>query len=192
MRSLLRERSPRIDPDALVHEARRVVAEAREAEADALRRARRAEALAEARSDELARAEERARQVEAELVALRRAASAPRPEAREAVELTATALSDVLDGLVRSLGNHPDPEDPWFRGNLALIARTRTALGRLGVQTVGAPGERFDPTAHDAVGVLSGPDLKPGTLAEVIRQGLRLADGTLLRPATVVVAEEAA
>jgi molecular chaperone GrpE len=94
-------------------------------------------------------------------------------------------LADVADDLARAVDAHPDHGSAWARGTAALLARVRHQVHQAGGVTFGVAGDRFDPTVHEAVGTARGP---ADTVVAVHRAGLRLADGTLIRPAAVVVA----
>ncbi|HEX8104226.1 MAG TPA: nucleotide exchange factor GrpE, partial [Solirubrobacteraceae bacterium] len=62
------------------------------------------------------------------------------------------------------------------------------ALGRVGIEAFSPQGERFDPEHHEAMAQQPAPEgAEPGTVITVYQQGYRL-NGTVLRPARVVVA----
>ena len=62
------------------------------------------------------------------------------------------------------------------------------ALGKLGLERFGDPGEPFDPTVHEAVTHATSADVTETTCVTVMRPGYRFAE-RLLRPAMVAVAE---
>ena len=61
------------------------------------------------------------------------------------------------------------------------------ALARVGIEAYSPEGERFDPEQHEAMASQPVEGVASGTVAEVYQRGYRL-DGTVLRPARVVVA----
>ena len=61
------------------------------------------------------------------------------------------------------------------------------ALARVGIEPFSPEGEPFDPTVHEAMSQQSVDGVATGTVASVYQQGYRI-DGTVLRPARVVVA----
>ena len=61
------------------------------------------------------------------------------------------------------------------------------ALARLGIEPYSPEGEPFDPSEHEAMSQLPVDGVETGTVASVYQQGYRI-DGTVLRPARVVVA----
>jgi molecular chaperone GrpE len=62
------------------------------------------------------------------------------------------------------------------------------ALARVGIEPYSPVGEQFDPQHHEAVAQQSVEGATPGTVVEVYQRGYRLHDGSVLRPARVVVA----
>jgi molecular chaperone GrpE len=62
------------------------------------------------------------------------------------------------------------------------------ALARVGIEPYSPLGERFDPQHHEAVAQQPVQDADSGTIVEVYQRGYRLHDGSVLRPARVVVA----
>ena len=67
-------------------------------------------------------------------------------------------------------------------------AQVEAALARLGIESYSPEGEPFDPSEHEAMAQLAVEGAKSGTVVEVYQQGYR-ANGSVLRPARVVVAE---
>jgi molecular chaperone GrpE len=61
------------------------------------------------------------------------------------------------------------------------------ALARVGIEPYSPEGEPFDPSLHEAMSQQSFDGVPTGTVASVYQQGYRI-DGTVLRPARVVVA----
>lgn len=62
------------------------------------------------------------------------------------------------------------------------------ALARVGIEPYSPVGEPFDPQHHEAVAQQPVQGAKSGTVVEVYQRGYRLHDGSVLRPARVVVA----
>ncbi len=121
----------------------------------------------------------------ADLANVRRQRDAEIERAREEERGKALgALADVADDLERALGLHPDPGSPWVQGTVAVLGRVRRQLEQAGGVRFGRFGDPFDPELHEAVGLAHGV---PDTVVGVQRSGLRHADGTLVRPAQVVV-----
>ena len=96
-------------------------------------------------------------------------------------------LGEVRDSVVRALANSEDSDSPWHQGLEGIRQQVDGLLSGEGVQVTGHVGEAFDPTQHEAVGVVADPKQPNGTVLWVDRHGLSLDDGTVLRPAQVVV-----
>jgi len=62
------------------------------------------------------------------------------------------------------------------------------AFEKLGITEVNPLGERFDPTAHEAMLMQESPGAAPNTVIQVVQRGYSL-NGRLLRPARVIVAK---
>jgi molecular chaperone GrpE len=94
----------------------------------------------------------------------------------------------LLDDLRRAFAEVPADlqDDPWAQGIAMLGSRLEETLAGLGLEPVGAVGEPFDPTRHEAVYHEQDPAADREVVDLVIRPGYRLS-GRLLRPAQVVV-----
>jgi molecular chaperone GrpE len=99
----------------------------------------------------------------------------------------------VLDDLERAIeaaGLDPegDSDDGLAHGVLLVFRGLRETLNRAGVEAVDPKGEKFDPTAHEALSTLKVEGAESGTVVEVMQKGYRLGE-QLVRPARVVVSE---
>ncbi len=99
----------------------------------------------------------------------------------------------VLDDLERAIeaaGLDPegDSEDALAHGVLLVFRSLRESLTRNGVEAVDPSGEKFDPTAHEALSTQPADGVESGTVVEVMQKGYRLGE-QLIRPARVVVSE---
>ena len=97
-------------------------------------------------------------------------------------------LLPVIDELDRALSAVPGhlADDPWVRGVGLTRSRLEELQRELGVERVGEPGDRFDPTRHEAVIYEPAPDATEATIGQVLRPGYAAGD-RLLRPAQVIV-----
>jgi len=99
----------------------------------------------------------------------------------------ARELLPALDNLALAL--EADASGDEFVAGIRLVnAELHAALERLGIEAYSPQGERFDPNVHEAMARQAVEGAKPGTIVEVYQQGYRM-NGTVLRPARVVVAE---
>ena len=116
-------------------------------------------------------------------------------EARGVTKL-ARELLPALDNLQLALAaaqgdgeSEAGPDSEQLIGGIRLVQRDLlAALGRLGIEPYSPEGERFDPAQHEAMAQHAVEGADSGTVVEVYQQGYR-ANGTILRPARVVVAE---
>jgi molecular chaperone GrpE len=97
---------------------------------------------------------------------------------------------DDLERAIQAAGLDPegDSEDGLSHGVLLVFRSLRDSLSRNGVEAVDPKGERFDPTAHEALSTQPADGVEPGTVIEVMQKGYRLGE-QLIRPARVVVSE---
>ena len=99
----------------------------------------------------------------------------------------ARELLPALDNLGIALRSGETGEE-FVKGIELVYAELTAALERLGVEAYSPEGERFDPNLHEAMAKQPVDGAEPGTVVEVYQRGYRL-NGTVLRPARVVVAE---
>jgi molecular chaperone GrpE len=92
---------------------------------------------------------------------------------------------EVVDAVDRALAQQP--ENPLRDGLRAVLDQMESILARAGVRRIGAPGEPFDPTRHEAIEVRETDEAPDRTVVDVLRSGYARGD-RILRPAQVVVA----
>jgi molecular chaperone GrpE len=92
---------------------------------------------------------------------------------------------EVVDSVERALQMESD--GPCREGLQSVLAQIDTVLTRQGAQRIGAVGEPFDPTRHEAIAVQDTADAPDHTILAVERSGFALGD-RVIRPAQVVVA----
>ena len=94
----------------------------------------------------------------------------------------------VVDNLDRALEHSQADPGAVVEGVRSVRDQALRVLAGLGYPRRDDTGAPFDPARHDAVAVLSDPDVAPGTVIDVVRPGY--GDGEhQLRPAQVVVAK---
>ncbi len=105
-------------------------------------------------------------------------------------------LLPVADNLRRALDAVPataraNPDLTGILGGVEVTERELLqVLGRFGVQSVEAIGQKLDPNLHQAMAEVESADQPPGTIVQVFQNGYTIK-GQLLRPAMVVVAKAA-
>ena len=96
---------------------------------------------------------------------------------------------EVVDNLERALGSGQSEHNAWFEGMVAIRGQMLDLLKRNGVVPFDAASERFDPNRHEAMGKIEMPGFAAGTIVEVLERGYEGEDGTIVRPARVIVAQ---
>jgi molecular chaperone GrpE len=131
--------------------------------------------------DRLARAQ-------AEFENARRRASKEQQDFRDYATLDAIrSLLPVIDSFERALQVKSDAAD--FRSGVELIYKQlQDALAKLGVQTISAKGEQFDPRVHEAIEMVETDQVPDHEVIEELQRGFKVKD-RLLRPAMVKVAK---
>jgi molecular chaperone GrpE len=96
---------------------------------------------------------------------------------------------EVLDSLERALDTHGAESNPWLEGIEGIQQQMLDVLRQWGATPYDDKGETFDPRRHEAVATVRLADRAPGQIVDVTRVGYIMADGTILRPAQVIVAQ---
>ncbi|WP_432837349.1 nucleotide exchange factor GrpE [Dactylosporangium sp. CA-092794] len=103
---------------------------------------------------------------------------------RQRVAAEFLPMLDHLDLALRHAGADPQA---IVAGVTQVREEAQAVLRRLGFAPVGAEGEAFDPSRHEAAEAVADPAAPPGTVVRVVRPGYGGPAG-LLRPAVVAVA----
>lgn len=106
------------------------------------------------------------------------------------VERLAAAVLPVRDSIEAALaaGDTADTVT-LLEGERATLRLLDEALKGSGIEEIDPQGEPFDPTRHEAIGMLPSTDLEPNSVIEVIQKGYAVHD-RVLRPARVLVSRE--
>ncbi|MFJ8077128.1 nucleotide exchange factor GrpE [Streptomyces sp. NPDC096176] len=106
---------------------------------------------------------------------------------RDRLAIREIAVANVLAGLLPVLDAFEGARRHGADTGTGAVAEVLDErLAALGLQTVGAPGETFDPTVHEALTYHSSRRATQAVCTEVLRQGYRVGEH-LLRPAQVSV-----
>ena len=100
---------------------------------------------------------------------------------------TVKALLGVYDNLERGIAQYGDEESPHRKGLEMVFNQFKESLKKLGVETMDAVGQPFDPEKHNAVMHIEDESYGENTVVEVLQQGFTLGD-KVLRFAIVKVA----
>jgi molecular chaperone GrpE len=96
-------------------------------------------------------------------------------------------LLPVLDSFERALQASAGEKSELRNGVELIYKQLLDSLGKLGVRTIPARGELFDPRWHEAIEMVDTTDAKDHEVLDELQHGFKLKD-RLLRPAMVRVA----
>ena len=97
----------------------------------------------------------------------------------------AKELLPALDSLEIALEHLPEES---VKGVELVQQELLGAFARVGIEAFSPKGEAFDPNEHEAMAKHAVEGVESGVVAEVYQRGYRV-NGTILRPARVVIAE---
>ena len=131
---------------------------------------------------------DRVARLQAEFDNYRKRAAKEQSEYREyALADAVRSLLPIVDSLERALKTSENQTGDFRTGVELIYKQFRDALAKLGVTTVAAEGEPFDPRYHEAIEMVETSSERDNHVLEVLQRGYRLKD-RLLRPAMVRVA----
>jgi len=123
------------------------------------------------------------KRVQAEFANYRKRVERDREATRELnIAEVVKALLPVLDDLALAETHGDLTEGPM----VVIAQKFRGSLEKLGLKTIGAKGDVFDPHLHEALIQLPTTDVTVNTVADVVAPGYMIGD-RLLRPAKVAV-----
>ncbi|UYQ66156.1 nucleotide exchange factor GrpE [Streptomyces peucetius] len=106
---------------------------------------------------------------------------------RDRLAIREIAVTNVLAALLPVLDAFEGAREQGADTGIEAVAKVLgEQLAALGLQSVGAPGEAFDPQTHEAVTYTPSDEAAGPVCTEVLRHGYRVGDH-LLRPAQVAV-----
>ena len=100
---------------------------------------------------------------------------------------TLQAMLPVYDNLERALAQFGEEDTAHKKGVEMIFTQFKESLAKLGVTTIDAAGQPFDPERHNAVMHVTDETVGENTVVEVLQQGFLLGD-RVLRFAIVKVA----
>ena len=107
------------------------------------------------------------------------------------LERFARELLDVRDSLEMGIeAGSESGAETLLKGSQATLKLLVTMMQQFGIAELDPHGEPFDPELHEAMTMQPSSDVEPGSVMTVFQKGYTL-NGRLLRPARVVVAQEA-
>ena len=97
------------------------------------------------------------------------------------------AFLEVMDNLERALAAHAGEQNEWVQGTQAIHRQTGELFRRFDTEAMECLGKPFDPHLHEALARVPNAAKPENTIVEVVQAGYQFKDGTVLRPAKVVV-----
>ena len=94
---------------------------------------------------------------------------------------------EVVDNFERALSAQGAEGNQWLEGMEAIHEQLVGVLRRHGAEPINCAGAAFDPNLHEALAAVPKPGAEDGVIIEVAQNGYKFADGSILRPARVVV-----
>lgn len=152
-----------------------------------------AERIQEAVSAALAEQRDMVLRAQAEIQNMRRRCEADVEKAHKfALEKFSAELLTVVDNLDRALNAVPDSESEQVKALYEGVELTLKGfleiLSKFNIQQVNPAGQPFDPQLHQAITMVTNPNVEPNTVLEVMQKGYTL-HGRVIRPAMVVVSK---
>ena len=95
-------------------------------------------------------------------------------------------LLPVFDNLDRASEITPDSAE-YVKGIEMIVKQLNEAVGKLGLESIGEIGDKFDPNIHEAVMHIEDAELPENSISQVMQKGYKVGD-TVIRPAMVQVA----
>jgi molecular chaperone GrpE (heat shock protein) len=131
------------------------------------------------------------RNLEATEARVSRNAKRETEEAKGKLVMELLPVLDNLDRTIDAAARHGG--DPTMLEGVRMVrAQLEGVLGKYGVETIDATGQRFDPAIHEAIGVAPVADPRANGVVMVQHQPGYQFGGRLLRPARVLVGKYAA
>lgn len=107
--------------------------------------------------------------------------------ARYGIRPLVEKILPTVDNFERALNSGQDEDDPFYQGVVMIHRQLLEALHTLGVKEISDTDVLFDPSIHQAVGMVESPSPEQREhVAEVLQKGYLLHD-RLIRPAMVKV-----
>jgi molecular chaperone GrpE len=97
------------------------------------------------------------------------------------------AFVGVLDTFDIALNSKGAEGNQWLEGFNAIREQMLSTVAQFGARPMDALGTAFDPHQHEAVAMAHVADAGEGQIVEVVQTGYAFEDGTVLRPAKVIV-----
>lgn len=127
----------------------------------------------------------------AELDNFRKRTAKVRSETREeTLRDVLLQIAPILDNMRRALAQENKGDDAFAQGVELIYNQFQDTLKGYGLEEIGAIGQAFDPTLHEAMMEIEDNDHPPGSVVEEMEKGYKL-NNKVVRPARVIVSKAA-
>ena len=125
----------------------------------------------------------------AELDNFRKRTAKVRSETREeTLRDVLLQIAPILDNMRRGLAQENKEDDAFAQGVELIYNQFQDTLKGYGLEEIGAIGQTFDPTLHEAMMEIEDNDHPPGSVVEEMEKGYKL-NNKVVRPARVIVSK---
>ena len=93
----------------------------------------------------------------------------------------------AIDNLERALSQEGEDFEALKKGVQMTLDQLMQTLGKIGVETYGESGDKFDPNLHHAVMHIDDEELEENVITDVFQKGYKIED-RIIRPAMVKTA----
>ena len=97
-------------------------------------------------------------------------------------------IAPMLDNMRRALAQENKGDDAFTQGVELIYNQFQDTLKGYGLEEIGAIGQIFDPTIHEAMMEIEDKDHPPGSVVEEMEKGYKL-NNKVVRPARVIVSK---
>ena len=97
-------------------------------------------------------------------------------------------IAPMLDNMRRALAQENKGDDAFAQGVKLIYNQFQDTLKGYGLEEIGAIGQTFDPTLHEAMMEIEDKDHPPGSVVEEMEKGYKL-NSKVIRPARVIVSK---
>jgi len=97
-------------------------------------------------------------------------------------------IAPMLDNMRRALAQENKGDDAFTQGVELIYNQFQDTLKGYGLEEIGAIGQTFDPTLHEAMMEIEDKDHPPGSVVEEMEKGYKL-NNKVVRPARVIVSK---
>lgn len=100
---------------------------------------------------------------------------------------TIVEILPIADCIERAIEASKDANDEYQKGLIMLREQFSSSLSKLGIESFGKKGDKFNPEIHNAISHIENNELDENVIAQIFQKGYKL-DDKIIRHAMVSVA----